>query len=130
MSFIYLQNSTLAWDTSEPDLTPCFERTALIWGPCAFLWLFTPLEIYYLKRSKTRNVPWNWYNITKLILIVLLSIIQVSEISYALYLDNQLNEETYSVTYISPVVLLLTFVSTHGTQNYLVSSMVRKGYKR
>ncbi|KAL0267499.1 UNVERIFIED_CONTAM: hypothetical protein PYX00_009752 [Menopon gallinae] len=106
MSF---QNSTLAWHTSEPDLTPCFERTALIWAPCAFLWLFTPLEIYYLKRSKTRNVPWNWYNITKLILIVILSVIQISDVGYALYVDNQLNEDIYSVSYISPMVLLLTF---------------------
>ncbi|XKL66874.1 hypothetical protein PGB90_010294 [Kerria lacca] len=54
------------WNTEYPDFTICFEKTILVWIPCAFLWICLPLEIYYLRHSKAFNIPFNLYNITKL----------------------------------------------------------------
>uniref|UniRef100_A0A672SKX7 Multidrug resistance-associated protein 1 n=1 Tax=Sinocyclocheilus grahami TaxID=75366 RepID=A0A672SKX7_SINGR len=39
------------WQTHNPDLTPCFQNTVLVWIPCLYLWLFAPLYILYLKRN-------------------------------------------------------------------------------
>ncbi|XP_015378037.1 PREDICTED: multidrug resistance-associated protein 1-like, partial [Diuraphis noxia] len=55
-----------SWNTTDPDVTLCFEKTALVWSPCLFLWLFSPLEVYYLVHSRYRDIPWNWLNLSKL----------------------------------------------------------------
>jgi hypothetical protein len=50
-----------------PDFTICFERTVLVWAPCAFLWLFSFLEVFYILNSKARDVPFTWLNISKFV---------------------------------------------------------------
>nr|CAD7258793.1 unnamed protein product [Timema shepardi] len=67
-----LQDTNLTWNTTDPDLTPCFQKTVLVWIPCSFLWLFSSLETYYILHSKTKNVPWNWLNISKIALTIAL----------------------------------------------------------
>uniref|UniRef100_A0A8C1UEB7 Multidrug resistance-associated protein 1 n=1 Tax=Cyprinus carpio TaxID=7962 RepID=A0A8C1UEB7_CYPCA len=39
------------WQTHNPDLTPCFQNTVLVWIPCLYLWLSAPFYILYLKRN-------------------------------------------------------------------------------
>ncbi|XP_060527505.1 multidrug resistance-associated protein 1-like [Cylas formicarius] len=65
-------NSSLSWDTNDPDFTKCFEKTVLVWIPCVFLWIFSPLEVYYIKNSKDRDIPWNWKNSLKFLATALL----------------------------------------------------------
>ncbi|XP_060530036.1 multidrug resistance-associated protein 1-like isoform X5 [Cylas formicarius] len=60
-------NSTLTWDTDDPDFTKCFEKTVLVWIPCVFLWLFSSLEVYYIASSKKKDIPWNFLNCFKLL---------------------------------------------------------------
>lgn len=62
-----LQNVSVTWNTNNPDLTPCFEKTVLAWIPCLFLWIFSPLEVFYMLSSKQRNIPWSWLNISKFV---------------------------------------------------------------
>lgn len=64
---VRFQDSNLSWNTTDPDVTLCFEKTVLIWAPCLFLWLFSPLEVYYLVQSKYRDIPWNWLNLSKMV---------------------------------------------------------------
>uniref|UniRef100_A0A672SJN2 Multidrug resistance-associated protein 1 n=1 Tax=Sinocyclocheilus grahami TaxID=75366 RepID=A0A672SJN2_SINGR len=45
------QDWNRTWQTHNPDLTPCFQNTVLVWIPCLYLWLFAPLYILYLKRN-------------------------------------------------------------------------------
>lgn len=61
------QDINITWNSDDPDFTPCFEKTVLVLIPCAFLWIFLPLEIYYLRRTKAYNIPFNLYNIVKLV---------------------------------------------------------------
>ncbi|KAG8328073.1 Canalicular multispecific organic anion transporter 1 [Homalodisca vitripennis] len=61
-----MYDSTISWDTDNPRLPLCFEKTALVWGPCLLLWLLTPLELFVIFRSKCRDVPWGFTNTTKL----------------------------------------------------------------
>ncbi|XP_039283752.1 multidrug resistance-associated protein 1 isoform X2 [Nilaparvata lugens] len=78
-------NSSVTWNTEDPDFTPCFEKTVLVWVPCLFLWIFSPLEVYYLTRSHTRDIPWNWLNISKIVLQTLLVLQCIVELGYALH---------------------------------------------
>ncbi|KAK8748985.1 hypothetical protein OTU49_015624, partial [Cherax quadricarinatus] len=58
----------ITWNSNDPDFTLCFEQTVLVWVPCGFLFLFAPLEIFYLRQSMDRLVPWTLLNICKLLL--------------------------------------------------------------
>ncbi|KAG8294274.1 Canalicular multispecific organic anion transporter 1, partial [Homalodisca vitripennis] len=61
----HFADKELSWETENPRLPLCFEKTALVWGPCLLLWLLTPLELFVIFRSKCRDVPWKFTNITK-----------------------------------------------------------------
>lgn len=105
--FIF-QNSTLSWDTEDPDLTRCFQKTVLIWIPCAFLWAFSALEVFYILHSKKRDIPWNFLNISKLILTGALIILSLTDIIMSVNSEETL----YSVDIYTPIIKILTFVST------------------
>lgn len=42
--------------SKHPDFTECFQHTYLIWGPCAILWLVSPIWFYMLTRQKTEMI--------------------------------------------------------------------------
>ncbi|XP_062269512.1 multidrug resistance-associated protein 1-like [Platichthys flesus] len=46
----------LTWYTSKPDLTQCFQHTALVWFPCVYLWTCSPLYLLYLLLRPHRGV--------------------------------------------------------------------------
>ncbi|XKL66879.1 hypothetical protein PGB90_010299 [Kerria lacca] len=74
------------WNTKYPDVSIRFEKTDLVWISCAFLWISLPLEIYYLRHSKAMNIPFNPYNVTKLITIALMSALSLTDtINYEFY---------------------------------------------
>jgi len=77
-----LQDWNLSWNTTDPDVTLCFEKTVLIWMPCLFIWLFAPLEVYYLVKSKYRDIPWNWLNLAKMVCHVFFSINDIKKYYY------------------------------------------------
>ena len=54
-------DNDLVWNSEDPDIPECFQKTILIWVPCAFLWVFSEIEVYYLLNSKKRNVPYTWF---------------------------------------------------------------------
>ncbi len=33
------QSYDLTWNSTQPDLTTCFQSSVLVWIPCGFLWL-------------------------------------------------------------------------------------------
>nr|CAD7444835.1 unnamed protein product [Timema bartmani] len=104
-------DTNLTWNTTDPDLTPCFQKTVLVWIPCSFLWLFSSLETYYILHSKTKNVPWNWLNISKIILTALLIVLSIADVG--LVASRRSNEfETFSVDYYTPIIRMVTFSLT------------------
>ncbi|CAG2053140.1 unnamed protein product [Timema podura] len=104
-------DTNLTWNTTDPDLTPCFQKTVLVWIPCSFLWLFSSLETYYILHSKTKNVPWNWLNISKIILTALLIVLSIADVGFVA--SRRSNEfETFSVDYYTPIIRMVTFALT------------------
>lgn len=99
----------MTWYTKDPDFTPCFQQTALVWFPCAFLWLFTSLEIFYIKNSINRYIPYGFVNISKL--MVTGSLIVLTILDLAVAVRNNENGVVYPVSYITPFIKIATFVS-------------------
>lgn len=99
----------MTWDTDRPDFTKCFQQTALIWAPCAFLWLFSFLEIVYIKNSINRNIPFGFLNVSKLLLTGLLVILSIVDLSVAIV--NIDDPKVHPVDYYTPVIKIATFVS-------------------
>ncbi|XP_037884214.1 multidrug resistance-associated protein 1 isoform X7 [Glossina fuscipes] len=100
------------WYTNNPDFTPCFEQTVLVWAPCSFLWLFSIFDFYYLKASLDKNIPWNKLNISKLLLT--LSLLLLTAVDFFSALVKEGNNETadliYPVDVWTPVVKFATFL--------------------
>ena len=115
-------DTCLSWHGQSPDFTQCFQETALIWTPCAILWLFMPNEILRIRRlnaaahrdsnGRRKRVPWTPISILKLTLSVLLVTLSLCQLSAALIRvvsGNQEIDQVHPVQWISPSVQLATF---------------------
>ncbi|XP_072938928.1 multidrug resistance-associated protein 1 isoform X2 [Epargyreus clarus] len=96
------------WYTDNPEFTPCFEKTVLIWIPCLFLWVAALLDAYYILHSKERNIPWNILNITKLIITCLLIVLKFVDLGVTVHRSSK-EETVFNADYYSPIVKILTF---------------------
>lgn len=83
-----------------------------MWIPCIFLWIFSSLEIYYILSSKNRDIPWNWLNISKLSVTFIIIILTITDLATAINSSKSETTEVHNVDIYSPVIKILTFVST------------------
>lgn len=86
-------------------------HTVLVWAPCIFLYIFAPLDIYYAKTSKYSNIPWGYLNVTRLVLNLALIALSISDIIMAATWGI---DELYDVHIVTPIVKLVTFVSSNN----------------
>jgi hypothetical protein len=49
-------NSSVTWDTDNPNFTSCFRNTLLTVLPCGILWLAAPFWFWHLKNHATKLV--------------------------------------------------------------------------
>lgn len=82
--------------------------------PCLFLWTFASLEVYYILNSKKRNIPWNWLNITKLLLTIVLILLSFTDLVTNLAYSESEQFKVYNVDIYTPVIKILSFVSIHA----------------
>ncbi|CAD0199749.1 unnamed protein product [Chrysodeixis includens] len=102
-------NSSLTWNTDNPELTPCFQKTVLVWTPCLYLWVAALLDAYYILSSKERNIPWNMLNISKLVITCLLIVLKFVDLGVTVHTSSQGEIEVFNADYYSPIVKILTF---------------------
>ncbi|XP_028899889.2 multidrug resistance-associated protein 1 isoform X3 [Zeugodacus cucurbitae] len=105
-------NANETWWTTDPDFTKCFEKTALVWGPCVFLWAFSVFDFYYLKASLDKNIPWNKLNISKLVLNSALLILSAIDFVFALVKsgDEATASLIHPVDIWGPIIKFATFL--------------------
>ncbi|XP_075974237.1 multidrug resistance-associated protein 1-like [Anticarsia gemmatalis] len=103
-------NSSLTWYTDNPDFTPCFQKTVLVWIPCLYLWLAAFVEVYQMMNSKEANIPWNKMNISKLIVTFLLIILHVIDVGQVIHVSSREHDKVFDADYYDPVAKVLTFV--------------------
>ncbi|XP_065155853.1 multidrug resistance-associated protein 1 isoform X1 [Atheta coriaria] len=102
-------NRTLSWDTDDPDLTLCFEKTILIFIPCVFLWGFSSLEYFYLQSSKYGNIRWNFLNIAKLCFNTALLILSLVDMILAIHWSVAGTYIIQSVDIYMPLIKIISF---------------------
>ena len=61
----FLQDANQTWYTEEPDFTSCFQKTVLLWMPCAFLIVFAPIRVYLLHQEDSSSLKLSKLNIAK-----------------------------------------------------------------
>ncbi|XP_012271250.1 multidrug resistance-associated protein 1 isoform X2 [Orussus abietinus] len=98
----------LAWNTDDPDLTECFQKTVLVWVPSIYLWLFSTVEACYLLNSKRKNIPYTWKFIAKLVLNCTLIVLTICDLGMAIY--NSSYTVVYDVDYYTPLIKIFTFI--------------------
>ena len=85
-----LWNQTMMWEEDVPDLTECFQTSILPLIPLCTLLLFSSYEIsMYMshRKKKKQTIGFNWYNITKLVTIISLSIVDIVKLCYIITVD-------------------------------------------
>lgn len=108
MHFISSQDANVTWYTDHPDFTRCFQLSALVWGPCAFLWVFSLMEIFYIRSSKNRDIPLGFLSISKLAINIGLVLLSAADAIVAVTSDAN---TVQSVNLYTPAIKVATFVS-------------------
>ncbi|KAK8776949.1 hypothetical protein V5799_029711 [Amblyomma americanum] len=98
------------WNTTDPDLSICFQDTVLVWVPCGFLWLTAPFETFLLLKSTNRLIPWTALNLAKLAITFVLFLISLVEFSYAGHAALSEGIALPSVYFYTPFIKLATFL--------------------
>ncbi|CAB3223722.1 unnamed protein product [Arctia plantaginis] len=102
-------NSSLTWHTENPELTPCFQKTVLVWIPCFYLWVAAFLDVYYILNSKEKNIPWNILNTSKLVITCLLIVLKFVDLGVTVHNASREDLEVFSADYYSPIIKIFTF---------------------
>nr|UEO57355.1 ABCC1 [Conogethes punctiferalis] len=97
------------WHSENPEFTPCFHKTVLVWAPCAYLWVAALLDIYYILHSKEKNIPWNILNKSKLFITCLLIVVKFVDLGVTVHNSSQKETIISNAEYYSPIILILTF---------------------
>ncbi|XP_049281512.1 multidrug resistance-associated protein 1-like isoform X1 [Anopheles funestus] len=96
------------WDIDNPNLTFCFQRVILQWVPCLFLFVFSVYDILKITESRYRDIPWNWYNLSKMLVIFLLMC--MSWIDLGMVVSYQDEQGLYDVQILTAVFNALTYI--------------------
>ncbi|KAJ8688624.1 hypothetical protein QAD02_024419 [Eretmocerus hayati] len=98
----------ITWNTADPDLTECFQKTVLIWSPCTILWVFAPYEYYKFRKSKNRNIPRTWLFIAKFLMSLMLILLAISDLVGSIN-SSLSGHVVYNVDYVTPGIRTFTF---------------------
>ena len=118
MEAINSQDSAQTWDTDNPDFTPCFQNTVLLWVPCAWLCLASMVYLPHLiLNNQSYSSYRTWKLATKTILSILLCTVAILDFI------NSVGNDTHSLTLAtlqSPVVRFVAVVCTCSDYNHKI----------
>ncbi|XP_073695376.1 multidrug resistance-associated protein 1 isoform X1 [Garra rufa] len=97
------------WQTHNPDLTPCYQNTVLVWIPCLYLWLFAPFYILYLKRNDRGYICMTHLNRAKTVIGFTLWLICWADVFYSFW-ERSHGATVAPVYLVSPTLLGVTML--------------------
>lgn len=98
------------WYTEDPDFTTCFQKTVLLWIPCAYLIVFSPFRVYKLSKSHKTPLNFSRLNGIKSALAGWIAFLAVLEIGRSVYFLGT-GVIVPMVDFVSPLILSLTMVT-------------------
>uniref|UniRef100_A0A8W7PDN0 ABC-type glutathione-S-conjugate transporter n=1 Tax=Anopheles coluzzii TaxID=1518534 RepID=A0A8W7PDN0_ANOCL len=102
------RDDDLTWREEDPDLTFCFQRVILQWTPCFFLFVFSMYEVLRIVTSRYRDIPWNWFNITKMIFTFALMV--MSWVDLGVVVQNLDEPEVFDVQILVAIFNALAYI--------------------
>ncbi|XP_032929590.1 multidrug resistance-associated protein 1 [Catharus ustulatus] len=99
----------LTWHTEDPDFTPCFQNTVLLWIPCVYLWLCFPVYSLYLRRHDRGYIQVSNLNKAKTAFGLILWIVCWADLFYSFWERSQ-NIFRAPFFLVSPTVLGITML--------------------
>ncbi|XP_054850774.1 multidrug resistance-associated protein 1-like isoform X1 [Eublepharis macularius] len=99
----------VTWHTENPDFTPCFQNTVLIWIPCIYLWACVPIYFTYLHRHDRGYIQMSHLNKAKTALGLLLWLVCWADLFYSFWERNH-NIFQAPAFLVSPTVLGITML--------------------
>ncbi|XP_049916465.1 ATP-binding cassette sub-family C member 3 isoform X4 [Epinephelus moara] len=105
----------LFWDasqtlnTDQPDLSDCFQLTVLAWLPCIYLWVVSPIYLFYLKRNNKGYIMMSIMNRIKTVLGLLLWIVCWTDLFYTFHELRQGHTQP-PIYFVTPLVLGMTML--------------------
>ncbi|XP_078610229.1 multidrug resistance-associated protein 1-like isoform X14 [Branchiostoma floridae x Branchiostoma japonicum] len=94
-------------DSADPDLTPCFQKTVLVWIPCFFLWAVAPLYYLFLHRHNRGYIQMSKMNKAKTALAALLALVTLLDLFRALW-EYTNGFKVPAVNFVSPLILAMS----------------------
>lgn len=82
--------------------------------PCAFLALFTLLDVYRRSNSRYSDIPWGLLNLSKSLVLLLLICLTFYDLSMMLSVRSEGEIDIYDVQIVSASIKAATFVSVNG----------------
>ncbi|XP_036428800.1 canalicular multispecific organic anion transporter 2 isoform X1 [Colossoma macropomum] len=99
-------NRTLYADV--PDLTECFQLSVLSWTPCIYLWLISPLYLFYLKRNNKGYIMMSLLNRVKTVFGFILWIVCWTDLFASFH---EMKEKDIPLIYfITPLIVGMTML--------------------
>ncbi|KAK7469760.1 hypothetical protein BaRGS_00036242 [Batillaria attramentaria] len=103
-------NSSLLLNNSWPEFTPCFRYTALVWGPCGWLWVTAPFYLHYIRKNRLYgHVRGNALNICKVFVCLVLTLLVLVE-AFVGKEDDMYRNPVSSALYVACGVKAATFL--------------------
>nr|XP_045598586.1 ATP-binding cassette sub-family C member 3-like isoform X1 [Procambarus clarkii] len=102
-------NVSFSWDSHDPELGTCIERTLLIWGPCLLLWVCAPVYIFTQFQGSQTAIPRSCLLYFKLVLSVLVTAAAVAELVNAVSKSSQENVVSTN-DFVAPVILMSSYI--------------------
>ncbi|XP_064886770.1 multidrug resistance-associated protein 1 isoform X3 [Columba livia] len=99
----------LTWHTENPDFTPCFQNTVLVWIPCIYLWVCFPVYFLHLRCHDRGYIQMSNLNKAKTALGLILWIVCWADLFYSFWERSQ-NIFRAPFFLISPTVLGITML--------------------
>ncbi|XP_046325609.2 multidrug resistance-associated protein 1-like [Haliotis rufescens] len=110
-----LWDTNLTWYNSWPELTTCFQDTLLVWVPCGWLWLLSPLYVFYLTSQTDDVIKLSLLFIAKLFtscLLMVTTLVNMIQV-FSHHHDNQ-SPSYFTADVISPIILFFTLALSCG----------------
>lgn len=121
-------NITLSWQTSLPDLTPCFQDTVLTWTPCLVTWLLAPFEAFSIAKSTKAPNRWHWLILSKLMFLLLTTsctvYLLVNETHHYVFVGRGLSRVFGTVVTLSTLILILFLVIVGRRRGFRASTVI------
>ncbi|XP_068002963.1 multidrug resistance-associated protein 1 isoform X2 [Melanerpes formicivorus] len=99
----------LTWHTENPDFTPCFQNTVLVWIPCIYLWVCFPVYYLYLRCHDRGYIQMSNLNKAKTALGLMLWLVCWADVFYSFWERSQ-NISQAPFYLVSPTVLGITML--------------------